>query len=314
MFRTVVATLLLPMALPALAQDTSEAEGEMRKAKLTFDKRDYEAAIGHYLIARSLAPESSGPYLGLGLSYAALGRCPDAVPVLEEYLRRKADNPRPEARQTLNACRAQRGGIATPVGGRLIVLSDPSGAEVRVDDEEMPSGRTPANLSLAPGAHAITVSRPGYRDDSRTVTIAPHAASQIRVTLQPNLPSIQSMAVPNGTLRVEVAPVAGQIQVNGMRIPGERMIYEAPVPPGMYEVSVARHGYDGVLRDVLVRPGTHAVEKVTLLSSKPRLARRNVAIALGAILATGAVAAAIACGVIYGRPSPPTHFGPVTSP
>ena len=65
---------------------------------------------------------------------------------------------------------------------------------------------------------------------------------------------------------------------------------------------------------VLVRPGAIALEKITPLNSGPRLVRRNVGIALGVILASGAVAAAIACGVIYGQPSPPTHFSPVTNP
>ena len=311
--RFVVAGLLLLAAPAAHAQDQSEAESEMRKAKTALDKHDYEAAIGHYLIARSLAPESSGPYLGLGLAYAALGRCGDAIPVLEEYLRRKPD-PHPAARSTLNACRAPRGGPQQPIYGRVLVLSDPPGAQVHVDDDETPAGRTPANLTLPPGTHTIMLSRPGYREESSSVSVSLGKVTQLSVTMQPNLPSIQSMAVPNGTLRLEIGPVAGHVQVNGMHIPGERMIYESPVPPGMYEVNVTREGYDGVARDILVRPGALALEKVTLLSSKPRLMKRNLGIALGVILASGAVAAAIACGVIYGTPSPPTHFMAVANP
>src|SRR5437899_2692619 len=92
--------LWLSAGAVARADSLEEASEEMKKAKLSLDLRQYEAAIGHYLVARSLAPESSGPYLGLGLAYAALGRCGEAVPVLEEYLRRKPKDPHPGALAT----------------------------------------------------------------------------------------------------------------------------------------------------------------------------------------------------------------------
>src|SRR6478735_2634487 len=106
MHRALIVAAALLCAARASAGSVEEAEEEMRRAKIALDRHDYDEAAGHYLVARSLAPESSGPYLGLGLAYAAMSRCGDAVPVLQEYLRRKTKDPNPAAQSTLSACRA----------------------------------------------------------------------------------------------------------------------------------------------------------------------------------------------------------------
>src|ERR1700761_8199439 len=84
-----------------------EAEAEMLKAKQAIDRAQYEGAVGHLLVARSLVPDASGPYLNLGIAYERLGRCADAVPALEEYLRRKPKAPSPLATHSLEICRAK---------------------------------------------------------------------------------------------------------------------------------------------------------------------------------------------------------------
>jgi uncharacterized membrane protein YgcG len=95
-----------PRAGAAPRSREGEAEAEMLKAKQALERAQYDVAIGHLLVARSLAPEASGPYLNLGIAYERLGRCADAVPMLEEYLRRKPKSPHPSAATTLAACRA----------------------------------------------------------------------------------------------------------------------------------------------------------------------------------------------------------------
>ncbi len=89
----------------AHASAVEDAEAEMKRAKVALDSGLYEKAVGHYLIARALVPDASGPYLGLGLAYAGMGKCNEAIPALEEYLRRRKKDPFPGARSTLNACR-----------------------------------------------------------------------------------------------------------------------------------------------------------------------------------------------------------------
>src|SRR5262245_7073333 len=102
----VVALTLAPRVGAAPLSRVDEAEAEMVKAKQAMAEGQYEVAVGHLLVARSLAPEASGPYLNLGIAYERLGRCAEAVPMLEEYLRRKVTAPHPSATEALAACRA----------------------------------------------------------------------------------------------------------------------------------------------------------------------------------------------------------------
>jgi hypothetical protein len=290
--------------------ELEEAQEEMRKAKVNMDRHEYEAAIGHYLVARSLAPESTGPYLGLGLAHAALGHCNEAVPVLQEYLRRKPTNPHPSAVATLSAC---QGRPTTRSWGRVVVHSIPEGAEVRVDDEdEDMRGRTPLDMTLPPGTHRIIVAKPGYRDEIRQLTVLVGQTVATNVTMQPMLPTLQ--ALPKGNLSVKIDPVPARVTVNGMRVPDERRGYDAEVPAGLYQVVIEKPGYETVTKDVWVRIGQTASESITLQSAGPREAKRKAGIALGVILAAGVVATVIAVGVVYGTPAPPPQFSTVQNP
>jgi hypothetical protein len=316
MVRTLVVVAALLASASAFAGSVEEAEEEMRRAKVALDRHDYEGAVGHYLVARSLAPDSSGPYLGLGLAWAAQGRCDEAVPVLQEYLRRKTKEPNPAAQSTLSACHAalegQRRLPPPPAAARLVVTSDPPGAEVRIDDEgaENPSrGRTPLELSLPPGAHTLTVTRPGFREELRTVSLVAGQLLRQSVTLQPALPAYTPP--PNGKLHLDIKPVEAQVSVNGMPAPGPVKRYDAELPPGIYHVVVSRAGYETAEHDLIVRPGESASQSINLVSAGPREARHRAGIAIGVILAAGAVAGAITLGVIYGTPTPETHFGTV---
>jgi hypothetical protein len=309
----VAATLLC--ALNALAGPLEDAEEEMRKAKSALDRRDYEEAVGHYLVARSLAPETSGPYLGLGLAYAAMQHCDQAVPALQEYLRRKTKDPNPAAQPTLNACKAAlESHPRAPVTqlGRVMVTSDPPGAEVRVDDEEgeQPTrGRTPLDVQLPPGAHAVYLSRPGYRDEARTVTVVPNQRVRVDVTLQPALPTYRPPPpVGKGDLKIEVKPLDAKITINGMVVEGMRHKYDASLEPGIYHAVIERSGYETVEHDLIVRSGQTTDDTITLVSVGPRERKRKAGIAIGVIVAAGVVAGAIAIGVVYGTPPPETHF------
>jgi hypothetical protein len=101
---TVVALLLSGVAARA-GEETADAERELLAGDQAFKAGHWDAAIVHFDAARRLAPDRSAPYRYLGLSYAKLGRCKEAVPPLEEYLRRKKDAS-PDAVVELDRCRA----------------------------------------------------------------------------------------------------------------------------------------------------------------------------------------------------------------
>jgi hypothetical protein len=309
--------LWLSTGAVARADSLEEATDEMKKAKLSLDHHEYEAAIGHYIVARSLAPESSGPYLGLGLAYAALGRCPEAIPVLEEYLRRKKTDANPAALPTLHACQSSHGG--GKILGHIAVDSEPAEADVRLDDENAAPARTPIELTAAPGPHVLYLSRAGYRDEIRSVTVVTSRTASVVVTLQPiQLPMpgvpLPPPGPPRGTLAVKVGPLPATLRINGMVVQGERRTYLEELPPGLYQVEVERSGYETDSRDVWLRSGERSEVGFKLASSHPREVRRKVGIAIGVIVAAGAAAAAIAVGVVYGTPKGETRFGTAVVP
>src|SRR5215471_16658609 len=68
--------------------------------------------------------------------------------------------------------------------GQLLMGSAPAGARVHVDGTTDPTWITPFTLTnLQPGQHSITVSKPGFSTDSRTITVT----SGNRVTAQVHL-------------------------------------------------------------------------------------------------------------------------------
>ena len=150
-----VAVLFVWMAAPAHATATAaaQAEAEMVKAKQAMEQRQFELAIVHLLAAQTLAPEASGPYLNLGLSYAALGRCDEAARMLEEYLRRKVRDPQPSATATLAACRAAA--AAAPPA------AEPSPAVAAAPDEDAAPLESTAPVAAAAPAAALDFARAG---------------------------------------------------------------------------------------------------------------------------------------------------------
>jgi hypothetical protein len=72
-------------------------------------------------------------------------------------------------------------GAGRTIVGQLHVTSTPTGARVTIDGT--PSGVTPAELALPPGAHTVTVTADGHREAARTVTITKGETSELDVPL-----------------------------------------------------------------------------------------------------------------------------------
>jgi hypothetical protein len=179
--------LTLTPAFAAPGEQAAEAEREMKIADDFMAKRNYQAAIAHYQAARILAPGRPGPYRALGMAYYAAGQCREAVPVLEEYLRRKPDDPRPEAVDALRQCKG--GGRPAPKPQPMVVrvTSEPSGAEVHIDDENGPiAGYTPFDSEDLPaGVHRVWLVRTDYKTASGEIRVRPGVAATLHMTLVP---------------------------------------------------------------------------------------------------------------------------------
>jgi len=72
----------------------------------------------------------------------------------------------------------------TIVPGQLNVNSTPAGAQIQIDGQNDPSWVTPFNIAgLNPGQHTLTIIKPGYATDTRSIEVASGSRSFVSVQL-----------------------------------------------------------------------------------------------------------------------------------
>jgi hypothetical protein len=89
--------------------------------------------------------------------------------------------------------------VAAPaiVAGQLSIDSSPQGAQIQVDGQA--SGVTPFSLSsLMPGQHSVTVSKPGFVTDTRTINVSSGSKSVMSVQLVVISASVSAHSEPAG--------------------------------------------------------------------------------------------------------------------
>jgi serine/threonine protein kinase len=119
------------------------------------------------------------------------------------------------------------------IPGQLAVDSTPQGAQVQIDGRTQPTWLTPFNFSnLLPGPHMITVSKPGYSTDTRTV----QGISGTRVTIISHLAQLMA------TLIVKSDPPGANIYVDGRDV-GAKTPAQVSVDKGQHVVLVRLMGY-----------------------------------------------------------------------
>ena len=119
------------------------------------------------------------------------------------------------------------------IPGQMAVDSTPQGAQAQVDGRTDSSYVTPFALTnLQPGQHTITVSKPGYSTDTRTVTVI----SGNRATVVVHLAQLMA------TLVVSSDPAGANVYVDG-RDTGTKTPSQVSVDKGQHVVLVRKMGY-----------------------------------------------------------------------
>ncbi|MGC2371401.1 MAG: PEGA domain-containing protein [Candidatus Sulfotelmatobacter sp.] len=122
---------------------------------------------------------------------------------------------------------------AVVVPGQIAIDSTPQGAQVQLDGKTDPTWVTPFTLSgLNAGQHTVTVSKPGYSSDTRTVAIASGNKSFLVTHLT------QLMA----TLSVNSTPAGANVYIDG-RDTGKLTPAQVSVDKGQHVVLVRKAGY-----------------------------------------------------------------------
>ncbi len=125
------------------------------------------------------------------------------------------------------------GATAVVPPGQMALDSTPQGAQVQVDGKTDPSWVTPFALSgLTPGQHSITISKPGFSSETRTVDITSGGRSFVQSRLA------QLMA----TLAVTSTPSGASVYVDGKNT-SRVTPAQIPVNKGQHVVLVRKSGY-----------------------------------------------------------------------
>jgi len=132
-----------------------------------------------------------------------------------------------------NRKRAAAAPPAVVAPGEITIDSTPQGAQVQVDGSTDPSWVTPLTLSgLAAGKHSISVSKPGYSGDTRTVAVASGGKASVTARLT-------QLAA---TLSVTSTPAGAGIYIDGKNT-SRATPAQISVDKGRHVVLVRKSGY-----------------------------------------------------------------------
>jgi Protein kinase domain/PEGA domain len=127
--------------------------------------------------------------------------------------------------------------VATPApatipGGQLAISSEPDGANISIEGRAGTS-QTPQTLaSLAPGTYKVTVSKPGYATETRSIEVLSDKRSLLAVKLTPL----------KATLKVATSPAGARILIDGKES-GKFSPAEFTLDPAVHRISVLKEGY-----------------------------------------------------------------------
>jgi serine/threonine-protein kinase len=113
----------------------------------------------------------------------------------------------------------------------LWVSSEPSGANVVLDDNPGLSCASPCMLHAAPGTHHVTLTLAGYLTEYR----------ELHVGAEPLDVPLITMQQPTGTLLLSTIPAGATIRING-QLTQQRTPASLPLKPGTYTVTVEKDG------------------------------------------------------------------------
>lgn len=187
----------LCISLAVLAPRAGKAQATARAAATAglaaYENGDYELALTRFAAAEAHESELDGDerlvlHKFAGYSFVALGRRDDGKAEFKRALELAPaltldeGSVSPKIVEVFNEARAEL--PAAAASGSLIVAVDVVGAEIRLDGKVV--GAAPLQqpiTGLAPGDHALLVSRPGFDPLMRTVTIAAGETARVEADL-----------------------------------------------------------------------------------------------------------------------------------
>lgn len=159
-------------------------------------------------------------------------------------------------------------GTLTQAGG-IYISSDPDGAQVSVDGNEV--GTTPHRVNnIAPGQHVVEVRREGVPTFRETVSVGAGALATVNATMHPPAPERPATGTvrvivtnPNGALPADLA-----VTLDGTPLTGSPAASDT-ITPGTHIVQVSANGFRTSRREVTITAGQVMALAVDLAPNAP---------------------------------------------
>ncbi|MDQ3366373.1 MAG: PEGA domain-containing protein [Myxococcota bacterium] len=291
---SVLLALLAPGA--AHADDREEARREFAAGQAADRRKEYQAAIEHYMRANDLVPHPFAMF-NIATDFERLGKLREAASWYERYLDTASAT---EAdREKVNRQLIELRNRAAP----LTVSSRPDGARVVING--IPSGSTPYKGQLKGGMYRVAVEKDGRRE-WKEVTIEYGEP----VTVELVLPGAPTQVTPEaavrrpapapgaavGTLAVTGDPPGALVTVDGMAV--GVVPARLAIEPGEHTVRVTSYGHTPFEAAVVITPNTETPVHAQLgkplgtMGTHPR-------IDVGYLLGGGGGADATGSGALY---------------
>ncbi|MBA3454557.1 MAG: PEGA domain-containing protein [Deltaproteobacteria bacterium] len=221
-----LALITLALTSSAHADSRREARDAFAKGEAADKRKDYRAAIEHYLHAYELAPHHFALY-NIGIDYERLGEYRESAEWFNRYI--KEAPPSPELDRVNRLLIELR---LRPA--KLTVTTKPPGARVFINDQY--SGTTPFAKPVKGGGVRVRVELGGQRDE-RNVDLEYGEPKSMEFTLRTVAPPVG----PTGTLEITGTPEGASVAINDQTV--GTLPAKIEVIPGKHWIRVTQYGY-----------------------------------------------------------------------
>lgn len=248
------------LALPAHADEASEAQLQYELGLELYKQKRYEEALQHLIASNRLVPNANVVF-NIAQTYGLLHRDAEAFNWYQTYLSSKG----------LDAAGVDRGEKAVaalkPKVAVLEVTTTPPGAELFVDRVELGSvGQSPRKVAVTAGEHAVIAQLAGHHSAQANAT----------ATLEQSTPVALELGAIVGTLVVESEPKGAKVLRQGT----DEVLGTTPLtltlPLGEVRMRLVLDGYVEQQREATVKEETEARVKVALQAEASRVAVLSV--------------------------------------
>lgn len=180
---------LLLVSPGALAQrsagDQAAADALYNEARDLLKAGNKAAGCAKFVASEALSPAAS-TMLNIARCDEQDGKVATAFADYTQALRLNGDTPGVERRKELEALAEQGRRALEPRLPRLriVITGAPAGVQVQRDREEIPASALGEALPADPGVHQVHVSAPGYREETRAVTLEEGKTAVVEIALQ----------------------------------------------------------------------------------------------------------------------------------